>query len=700
MKMRSLQSRCTYLLLALVFVVTTVACQASPSPEPTVSQDPTKIAAPVATVPASPTATIPPSPTLPPTPTSAPRPTPTIPPRIKFHVNPIDGLGPDFILGADISMLGQIEKNGGKFYDYGVERDCLEILRDYGVNWIRLRIWNDPMDENGEPLGGGNNDLDQTVEIAARAKALGFKFLLDFHYSDWWADPGRQNMPKAWVDLDMEQLEQAIYDYTAEVIQTLADADAMPDMVQIGNEVNNGMMWPAGKTYASPGEEVGGYDGLAALLSQGVRAVRDHDPSNGDPEERIKIAIHLADGGNNELYRTVFDELTARDVDFDVIGLSYYSFWHGPMDRFIANMNDVAERYQKDVAVMETAYPYTPLDGDGHANFVGGTDDVDIDGPYLATVQGQATAMRDMIVAVAEVPNDRGLGIFYWEPAWIPVEGAGWATIAGAVYDGMPRPAVEPGNAWDNMAMFDFDGNVLPSLNVFKLVRPEAGGDWFDPIVRSVYSPVVYAPLGEAPELPKTVQVLYNDDAIRKVPVSWGQYDPALLDVAGSFTLRGMVARTNQGATITIYMGSPKNFVENAGFESGLDAWLVEGSTSAVKIGREPANARSGDFALNYWLAGEFEFTLSQTITGLENGTYTLSAWIQGGGGDAVQLYASDYGVDTLAVDFELTGWQDWHNPTIENIVVTNGQCTIGLKVVSEGNTWAWLDDVELFLNE
>jgi len=676
--MKSSPSRGITLFLALVFVVTATSCQAKPSPEPTASPVPTRIP--------SPTATIPSAPTLAPTSTSTPRPTPTIPSRMKFHVNPIDGLRPDFILGADVSMLGQVEENGGKFYDYGVERDCLEILRDYGVNWIRLRIWNDPTDENGEPLGGGNNDLARTVEIAARAKALGLKFLLDFHYSDWWADPSKQNMPKAWVGLDSDELSQAVYDYTAEVIQTLADAGAMPDMVQIGNEVNNGMMWPAGRAYASPGEEGGGYDGFAALLSQGIQAVRDNDPNSDDPEERIKIAIHLADGGNNELYRTVFDELTARDVDFDVIGLSYYSFWHGPMDRFIANMNDVAERYQKDVAVMETAYPYTPLDGDGHANFLGGTDDVDIDGPYLATVQGQATAMRDMILAVAEAPNGRGLGIFYWEPTWIPVEGAGWATGEG--------------NAWDNMAMFDFDGNVLPSLKVFKLVRPETEGESVDPMVRIVYSPVVYAPLGEAPELPTTVEVLYRDDAVREVPVEWGRYNPALLDEKGSFTLRGVVEGTDRKASITVFTGSPKNHVENAGFENGLSPWQVKGSTSAVKLGKEPVNAHSGDFALNYWLASEFEFTLSQTVTGLENGTYTLSAWIQGGGGDALQLYASDYGGDTLVVDFENTGWQNWQNPTIENIVVTNGQCTIGLRVVSEGDTWAWFDEVELFQNE
>jgi arabinogalactan endo-1,4-beta-galactosidase len=692
--MRSLQTRCAGLLLALALIVTVVGCTCQAKPSPVPSRVPTSTALPATGIPSG-------FPTLTPAPTLLPWPTPTIPSRMEFHVNPIAGLDPDFILGADVSMLGQIEENGGEFYDYGVERDCLQILRDYGVNWIRLRIWNDPKDEDGQPLGGGNNDLERTVEIAARAKALGLNFLLDFHYSDWWADPDKQNMPKAWVGLDAGELEQAVYDYTVEVMQALADADATPDMVQIGNEVNNGFVWPAGRIYGSPGEgDDGGYDGFAALLSQGIQAVRDNDPNSDDPENRIKIAIHLADGGNNELYRTVFDELTARDIDFDVIGLSYYSFWHGPMDRFVANMNDVAERYEKDVAVMETAYPYTPLDGDGHGNFVGGTDDVDIDGPYLATVQGQATAVRDMILAVSEVPNGRGLGIFYWEPTWIPVEGAGWATKAGAVYNGQPMPQVEPGNAWDNLAMFDFDGNVLPSLNVFNLVRPRPGSISFDPIVLLVYTPVVYAPLGEAPELPTTVELLYSDDAIREVPVEWDAYDPALLDVKGSFTLKGEVRGTDQDASITVFTGSPKNYVENAGFENGLSPWLVQGSTTAVKIGNEPANAYSGDFALNYWLAGAFEFTVSQTVTGLENGTYSLSVWIQGGGEDALQLYASDYGGDTLVVELDNTGWLNWQNPTIENIVITNGQCTIGLRVVSEGDTWAWVDDVRLIQSE
>lgn len=354
-------------------------------------------------------------------------------------------------------MLHQIEASVGTYYDNGIEGECLEILRDHGVNWIRLRIWNDPTNKDGKPLGGGNNDLDRTVEIASRAKALGLKFLLDFHYSDWWADPGKQNMPKAWVGLDSDELKQAVYDYTAEVIQTLADADAMPDMVQIGNEVNGGMLWPAGKTWRQGSEEIGGYAGFAGLLAQGAQAVRDNDPHRNDPTDKVRIAIHLADGGNNDLYRAVFDELTKRNVDFDVIGLSYYSYWHGPLDPFISNMNDISQRYQKDVVVLETAYAHTLVNVDGHGNLFGQGEQTA--GGYKATVQGQASAIREVIAAVAQVPDGRGLGVFYWEPDWIAVKGAGWATGQG--------------NAWENQALFDFNGNALPSMNVFHLVRPD-----------------------------------------------------------------------------------------------------------------------------------------------------------------------------------------------------------------------------------
>jgi len=657
--------------LVTTIVLATVISACSPSQPPTEAVSiPTQ------------TQTATPVPTTPPTATNTPKPIPTVPSDEEFHVNPIDGLSPDFIMGADVSMLSEIEKNGGKYFDAGVEGDALEIMKSHGVNWIRLRIWNDPTGVNGSPLGGGNNDLQRTVEIATKAKSLGLKFLLDFHYSDWWADPGKQNMPKAWKDLDADQLGQAVYDYTAEVIQTLADADAMPDMVQIGNEVNSGMMWPAGKTWSEGGEVVGGYDGFADLLSKGIQAVRDNDPNKDDPQNKVKIAIHLADGGNNDLYHTVFDALTERNVDFDVIGLSYYSFWHGPLNRFAENMIDISERYGKEVIVLEMAYPYTTDDADGYSNLVGGNA-LDLGG-YKATVQGQATAVRDIINAVAQVPNGKGLGVFYWEPEWIAVNGAGWA--AGE------------GNAWENLAMFDFDGNALPSLDVFNLVRPENGAASIPPTVVDAPPIEIFVPLSEEPELPATAKVIFSDDAIREVPIKWNSYPPPLLDVVGNFKLNGKIEGAESYIVATVYTGSAKNFASNPGFENGEAPWVIEGSTNAVDISEELQNIYNGAHALHYWADGPFEFAVSQKITGLENGTYTFSAWMQGGGGDTLQLIASDYGGEVLFVDFAGKGWLEWQNPTIENIVVSNGQCTITFKVSSGGGTWGFFDDVGLFI--
>lgn len=603
-----------------------------------------------------------------------------------IHVNPIDGLSPDFIMGADISMLAQIEASRGKYYVNGVEEDCLKILKNHGVNWIRLRIWNDPTDENGEDLGGGNNDLEKTVEIAARAKAMGLKFLLDFHYSDWWADPGKQNKPKAWEGLDSEQLKQAVYDYTAEVIQRLAKAGAMPDMVQLGNEVNGGMIWPDGKTWRQGAEVIGGYDGFAELLKQGIQAVRDNDPNNNRTGKRVRIMIHLANGGDNKLYRTVFDALTARNVEFDVIGLSYYSYWHGTLNQLKNNMNDISKRYQKDVLVAEAAYAFTLDNSDGLANLFGEKEQ-NIGG-YKATVQGQATAMRDVMAAVARVPDGRGLGIFYWEPDWIPVEGAGWKTGEG--------------NAWENQALFDFNGNALPSINVFNLVRPERGKVFIPASITEIYPTQIKIPLGEILKLPATVPAVYSDDSIQKVVVTWDKIDPAKLKTEGTFTINGTVAGTDLKANADITIGGEKNYVNNPGFESGdFTSWTVEGSIGAVDISSEAQNVYLGTYAMHYWADGPFSFTVSQTITGLENGTYTLSAWIQGGGGEeTLQLFASGYGGDTLTVDIKNTGWQEWQNPAIENILVTNGECTIGLKVASNSGNWAFFDEVGLFQNK
>jgi arabinogalactan endo-1,4-beta-galactosidase len=586
-------------------------------------------------------------------------------------------------MGTDVSMLRQIELSGGKYYVNGVEEDCLKILKDHGVNWIRLRIWVDPTDKNGNGLGGGNNDLEKTIEIAARAKKSGLKVLIDFHYSDWWADPGTQNKPRAWEGLDGTALQQAVYDYTAEVIQSLVKAHAAPDMVQLGNEINGGMLWPDGKVWQEGDNPIGGYDGLAALLNQGIRAVRDNDPHGDNPAKRISIMIHLANGGNNDLYHTVFDALTGRGVEYDMIGLSYYSYWHGPMADLISNMNDISARYNKPVIIAETAYAFTVDAGDGQANLYG--DGLQETGGYEATLLGQATAMRDLMAVVAQVPDGKGMGIFYWEPEWIPVEGAGWKT--------------DEGDTWENQAMFDFNGNALPSLNVFHLVRPEEGGESVPAAIMDLFPAQVKLPLGGTLVPPTTVKAIFSDDSIRDVPVRWEAFDPAMTQNPGTDTIQGEVEGTDIQATASVIVSYVRNYVTNAGFESGdLTGWTVDGDTKAVDISKEAANVYQDVYAMHYWRGEAFHFTLSQTITGLANGTYALSLWIQGGGGENVlQIFARDCGGETKTFDIVNTGWVNWSNPTIRDIAVTNGTCTIGLNLDSSGGSWAFIDEVVFF---
>ncbi|GAA2310405.1 glycosyl hydrolase 53 family protein [Glycomyces scopariae] len=359
--------------------------------------------------------------------------------------------------GADVSMTAEIEERGAVFTADGTARDLFGLLADHGVNWIRLRLWVDPRDESGEPYMGGTNDLATTVALARRAKAAGQHLLLDLHYSDFWTDPKKQSTPKAWRGLAGADLEARVHDWTAEVLAALAAAGAAPDMVQVGNEITNGMLWPAGKTprfldreRRFAGEDPAAWDRLAGLLKAGVAAVR----GAGD----AKVALHLDFGGANELYRGWFDQATARGVDFDVIGLSYYPYWHGTLKDLGENMNDLAARYGKELAVVETAYAWTGEEPEGHFQVF--KPPMARTGGYEASPAGQAAFLRDLYDVVAGVPG--GLGIVYWEPAWLPVAGTTWASRAGMEYG--DDVVDEAGNSWANQGLFDFDGNALPSL--------------------------------------------------------------------------------------------------------------------------------------------------------------------------------------------------------------------------------------------
>ena len=373
--------------------------------------------------------------------------------------------------GMDISTLLEVEKCGGRFYDNGQEKEVLDILKSYDINAVRIRLWNDPYSESGEPYGAGTNDFDSVVELSKRAKEKGFDILLDYHYSDFWADPGKQFVPKAWRGYSVEELTKAVYDYTKETMLALKEKGLLPDMVQVGNELSNGLLWPFGK--------VPEYDNIARFVSAGIRAVKevsDMALADGSRTEKILIMIHLDNGGNNALYREWFDNYVKRGEDFDIIGLSYYPFWHGSLDMLQNNMQDIAVRFGKELVIAEVSMGYTMEDyaayekltseqRKGMATRPALVEKID----YPMTREGQTDFMKDLFGRIASVPEGKGRGYFYWEPAWIPVPGSGWATEASLSYIEDKGPC---GNEWANQALFDYDGNVLPALLAIRDYRP------------------------------------------------------------------------------------------------------------------------------------------------------------------------------------------------------------------------------------
>jgi arabinogalactan endo-1,4-beta-galactosidase len=340
------------------------------------------------------------------------------------------------IRGADISSLNKSEDFGGIYRNEDEKkRDALRILSSYGMNWARLRVWVDPAD--------GYHDKEELLRMAKRIEKSDMQLLVNLHYSDTWADPGHQTKPAAWQNYTFDQLKQAVYDHTYDVCSSLVKQHTPPAMIQLGNELNSGMLWPDGHTWDPPN-----WDNLAQLLIAGYDAVKACSPET-------RVMLHLANGGDNGLYRWWFDNITARGVPFDVIGVSYYSYWHGSLEALQYNLNDITERYNKDVVVVETAYPFTLEDDDGWPNIIG------LEGQltpgYPATPEGQAAMLRAVMDIVRAVPNGRGLGIFYWDATWTGVPGNGWDPTDPS-----------SGNAWENQALFDFNDMPLPALNEFR----------------------------------------------------------------------------------------------------------------------------------------------------------------------------------------------------------------------------------------
>lgn len=366
------------------------------------------------------------------------------------------------IYGADVSMTHEVEKLGGSFSNpLGEAQDLFSLLAHNGVNLVRLRVWVDPKDRQGSSYLGGSNDMAVTTALARRAKAAGLGFMLNIHYSDFWTDPKKQMLPKAWVGKSFEELLTTVREYTVSVLEHFVEQVLIPDYVQVGNEITNGMLWPYGQTayFDFDTQQYGEIDTeadkrLAEILKVGIGAIK--------VVADIPTIIHLDFGGSNALYRSFFDRMGKHGLKPEIIGLSYYPFWHGTLGDLERNLVDITERYDADVMVVETAFPHTEAEPpNGHYNLV--TGDMARECGYDPSVDGQSKFLRDLIKCVQNLPDGRGLGIVYWEPAWLPVQGTSWTSEAGKEY-GNDRGAL--GNTWANQALFDYEGRALESLSV------------------------------------------------------------------------------------------------------------------------------------------------------------------------------------------------------------------------------------------
>ena len=406
----------------------------------------------------------------------------------KVTIKKVKGMSESSIRGMDISSYLALKKAGVKYYDYeGNETPLLKVLHDNGINYIRIRIWNDPFNADGETYGGGGNDVSTGVEIAKEAAQYDMKVLLDFHYSDFWAEPAVQLIPKAWKkDVNnTEKMCSDVYDFTKESIQKFKDGGANIGMVQVGNEITNGLLGiysnrDKGESFNVIWGDKKKSTEVNKYLKAGIKAVRECTP-------QALVALHL-ETPNVWKYKTIMNTWKRDNVDYDVLGSSYYPFWSiaakANTPKTLKDVQTLAASYGKMFAVFETSWVNSLNDGDGTPNSIGDSTNT---GAYEVGPQGQVNELTDLYDTV--LSQDNGLGTFYWEGAWIPVKagwtnweynkqiadqyGTGWASKGALGYFPDSKmyykgKAAWGGTSWDNQALFDINGYPLQSLKFYK----------------------------------------------------------------------------------------------------------------------------------------------------------------------------------------------------------------------------------------
>lgn len=365
-------------------------------------------------------------------------------------------------LGVDVSTYFEELEHGAKYYDGEREVQPLDLLRGNGVDIMRIRVWADPKSESGEKYLGGNCDLDNFLRLSALAQSKGYKIMLDIHYSDFWVDPAKQTVPKSWKMLSAEELTDRVYSYTREILSEAKKRGIGIEFIQVGNEITNGMLWPHGRLTGRDGERTG-YESLIKFVKAGCCGCREVYPE-------AKIILHLEKSYDKVIYNEFFTHMQNAGVDYDIIGFSYYPYWHGTFAQFFENA-DMCKKFRKELMVVEVGYAFTLEDyiknDHGGAKLVVSEDNISsfaFTEEYPISSEGQAKFTKKFL----SLAKEHGISaVIWWEPLWIPGDGICWASEAGQKYIGEEGKSTR--NEWANQCLFDYDGKKLPSFDEYKI---------------------------------------------------------------------------------------------------------------------------------------------------------------------------------------------------------------------------------------
>ena len=645
----------------------------------------------------------------------------------------------DFIMAMDASELLSVEKarseSGLTFKDFdGQDADILQVLKDNGITDIRIRVWNDPYADSAktQPYGGGNCDVDNAVALSERCQAVGLGVIIDFHYSDFWADPGKQKAPKAWANMGLSAKADALESFTEDALTQIKATDVKITMVQIGNETTGGM---AGET---------NWTNISLLMNAGARAVRK--VTGAVAEGGAKIAVHFTNAGDNTYYSKA-QTLKNNNVDYDVFGTSWYPYYtsHGSLSALTKQLANVHKDFGKDVMVLETAYAFSQEDFDG----CGGTALETTTQPI--TVQGMANAVREVIKAIADL-GDYGLGVAYWGGTWVAASdstegatnrdlclryGCGWATSYAHSYDSS-APAASPtgapvggGSMVDNNAFFLSDGSPIEALKVFKYVK---GGHTTDLRADYLSDQEVYYTVNEGTiELPKTVSIVLNNGSKQVVDAIWNIEQAQLTQYISAVDMYTVTGTTLFGGTCYCYVWVMNvNILDEGSFEgfrsygdatvkfvqADLGNWRLRYTKTEnlqLFVSNNTGNARMGTNSFHFWDDKSVDFDLYQTVDVSKLQTYGSGKWgcsfdFQGADGTNCDIHAyitvkyKDGTEHTFTgTQAQMNGWQKWTRTSVTGAEFdpSNVQSvTVGIHVKADftgAGPWGNIDNAQFY---